>query len=88
MTAKKLTQENDAEQVYEVSKMMSDNLMPEGTKYTMFNRKTDLEEGVEVVAKHYLGMRRGVITSVTDNGICEVNEQAVFINDVLYRIVE
>lgn len=82
-------QENPQErQVFQISKVLANNLMPEGTKYMFFEKKLDLEEGIEVVAKAYSGLCRGTITAITDNGICEINDRAVFINDVLYRIVE
>ena len=74
-------------QVFEITPSLASNLMPLGTKYMFFDKKLDLEEGVEVVAKTFSGMRRGVITAVTDNGLVEINESATFVNDVLYRII-
>ena len=75
-------------QVFTITESLASPVMPLGTKYVFFDKKYDAEEGVEVVAKGYSGLRRGVITAVTDQGIIEINEHAGFIRDVLYRVVE
>lgn len=82
------TLDSHGRQIWSVSKQMANNTMPEGTKYVFFDKRWDLEDGTEVVAKGYSGLRRGVITAVTDNGIVEINDLAGFVRDVLYRIVE
>ena len=87
MVNKSNKKSSEDRQVFEISDVLSTPLMPVGTKYMFFEKKFDLEEGNEVVAKAYSGMRRGIITAITDNGICEVNESAVFVNDILYTIV-
>lgn len=79
---------SDGREINTVSKSMANNIMPEGTKFVYFDKKHDLEEGVEVVAKTFGGLKRGFITAVTDSGLLEVNEQAVFLINVLYRIVD
>lgn len=82
------TKDSKTREKFIVTPAVACPVMPEGMKYSFFNKQHDSEEGVDVIYKGVGGLYRGTVTDVPGHGVITINDMDVLLVNVLYKVEE